>query len=61
METNTAQDARTAPVEFTGNAGEYFKIWIVNIALTVVTLGVYSAWAKVRKLRYFYKIGVEPN
>lgn len=54
METQQAQAPRTAKVEFTGNAGEYFKIWIVNIALTVVTLGIYSAWAKVRKLRYFY-------
>ena len=39
---------------FTGKAGEYFKIWIVNIALTIVTLGIYSAWAKVRNNRYFY-------
>ncbi|MGI9232940.1 MAG: YjgN family protein [Woeseiaceae bacterium] len=54
METQQTQAPRTATVEFTGNAGEYFKIWIVNIALTVVTLGIYSAWAKVRKLRYFY-------
>ena len=42
------------PVEFTGHAGEYFRIWIVNLALTILTLGVYSAWAKVRKKRYFY-------
>lgn len=42
------------PVEFTGTAGQYFRIWIVNLALTVLTLGVYSAWAKVRKRRYFY-------
>jgi len=42
------------PFEFTGNAGEYFRIWIVNIFLTIVTLGIYSAWAKVRKKRYFY-------
>lgn len=54
METQHAQAPRTATVEFTGKAGEYFKIWIVNIALTVLTLGIYSAWAKVRKLRYFY-------
>jgi uncharacterized membrane protein YjgN (DUF898 family) len=45
---------RRADVTFSGSAGEYFKIWIVNVALTVVTLGIYSAWAKVRKLRYFY-------
>src|SRR5437867_9478741 len=42
------------PVEFTASAGEYFRIWIVNIALTIVTLGIYSAWAKVRKRRYLY-------
>ncbi|MDB5524689.1 MAG: hypothetical protein JWM58_2452 [Rhizobium sp.] len=39
--------------EFRGNAGEYFGIWIVNILLTIVTLGIYSAWAKVRRMRYF--------
>ena len=39
---------------FNPDAKEYFKIWIVNLALTVVTLGIYSPWAKVRKLRYFY-------
>lgn len=45
---------RRYPVEFTAGAGEYFRIWIVNLALTVVTLGIYSAWAKVRRRRYFY-------
>ena len=40
--------------EFTGTAGEYFRIWIVNLALTILTFGIYSAWAKVRKRRYFY-------
>src|SRR5262245_30780901 len=34
------------PVEFTGAPGEYFRIWIVNLVLTILTLGVYSAWAK---------------
>lgn len=42
------------PMQFTGRGGEYFVIWIVNIALTLVTLGIYSAWAKVRTLRWFY-------
>ncbi|MFK7733452.1 MAG: YjgN family protein [Pseudomonadales bacterium] len=42
------------PFEFTGRTGEYFRIWIVNILLTIVTLGIYSAWAKVRNHRYFY-------
>jgi len=39
---------------FTGTGGEYFRIWIVNLLLTIVTFGIYSAWAKVRRLRYFY-------
>ena len=42
------------PMQFTGRGGEYFVIWIVNIALTLLTLGIYSAWAKVRTLRWFY-------
>lgn len=39
---------------FIGGAGEYFRIWIVNLFLTVMTLGIYGAWAKVRTRRYFY-------
>jgi uncharacterized membrane protein YjgN (DUF898 family) len=42
------------PVRFTGSGAEYFGIWIVNLLLTIVTIGIYSAWAKVRKKRYFY-------
>ena len=44
---------RLAPFQFTGDGNEYFRIWVVNLLLTLVTLGVYSAWAKVRKTRYF--------
>jgi len=40
--------------EFRGRAGEYFRIWIVNVALSVLTLGIFSAWAKVRRERWFY-------
>jgi uncharacterized membrane protein YjgN (DUF898 family) len=40
--------------EFRGSAGEFFRIWIVNVALTLITLGIYSTWAKVRTRRYFY-------
>lgn len=38
---------------FTGSGWEYFRIWIVNLLLSVATLGIYSAWAKVRRLQYF--------
>jgi uncharacterized membrane protein YjgN (DUF898 family) len=40
--------------DFRGSGAEYFRIWIVNLLLTIVTLGVFSAWAKIRRLRYFY-------
>ena len=40
--------------EFSGRVGEYFGIWFVNLLLGIVTLGIYSAWAKVRTERYFY-------
>ena len=43
-----------AEFQFEGNASEYFKIWIVNVLLTVITFGIYSAWAKVRTESYFY-------
>lgn len=42
------------PFRFGGTGGEYFKIWIVNVVLSVLTLGIYSAWAKVRRKQYFY-------
>jgi uncharacterized membrane protein YjgN (DUF898 family) len=48
-----AVETRVHQVAFTGNAREYFRIWIVNLFLSVVTLGIYSPWAKVRKKRYF--------
>jgi len=41
-------------LKFTGSGSEYFKIWIVNILLTIITLGMYIPWAKVRNRRYFY-------
>lgn len=43
---------RDLRIQFRGTAGAYFAIWIVNILLTSVTMGIYSAWAKVRLQRY---------
>lgn len=42
------------PIRFSASGSEYFRIWIVNLLLTLVTVGLYYPWAKVRKLRYFY-------
>jgi len=53
-DTNTDNTITNEPFEFTGKASEYFSIWIVNVTLTILTLGIYSAWAKVRTNQYFY-------
>ncbi len=45
---------RIKPV-FAGSAGEYFRIWIVNTFLMILTLGLYAPWAKVRERRFFYR------
>lgn len=55
--------ANTLNIAFTGSGSEYFRIWIVNLLLTLVTLGIYYPWAKVRRLRYFHGntlVGGEP-
>jgi uncharacterized membrane protein YjgN (DUF898 family) len=56
--TRAATPARGAVLDiltptFTGSGKEYFRIWVVNLLLTVATCGVYSAWAKARRVRYF--------
>lgn len=45
---------KNIPITFHGTGGEYFRIWIVNMILSVLTFGIYSAWAKVRRKQYFY-------
>ncbi|WP_159064860.1 YjgN family protein [Thaumasiovibrio subtropicus] len=40
--------------KFNGKGSEFFGIWIVNVLLSIITLGIYSAWAKVRTNKYFY-------
>ena len=45
---------RPLKIQFTGSGSEYFRIWIVNLLLSIVTLSLYHPWAKVRRLRYFY-------
>ncbi len=49
-----AETAQPQRIVFHATGGEYFRIWIVNLLLTIVTLGIYSAWAKVRRNQYFY-------
>jgi uncharacterized membrane protein YjgN (DUF898 family) len=50
-------------VEFTGSGSEYFRIWLVNLLLCIVTLGFYLPFARARRLAYFQantRIGGEP-
>ena len=60
MEQNSSENNRLN-FEFRGDGMEYFKIWIVNVLLTIVTLGIYSAWATVRNRRYFYSNTILDN
>jgi uncharacterized membrane protein YjgN (DUF898 family) len=57
--TNTMSETTAAPPSvqrfaFTGRTTDYFRIWAVSLCLSLLTLGVYSAWGKVRKRRYLY-------
>jgi uncharacterized membrane protein YjgN (DUF898 family) len=53
--TPTASVRAPEQLRFTGTGASYFGIWIVNLLLTIITFGIYSAWAKVRRLQYFYR------
>lgn len=46
--------ANFKPIKFTGETIDYFTIWLSNLLLSIITLGIYSAWAKVRRVSYFY-------
>ena len=51
---NTNPTSNNNELSFSGSGKEFFGIWIVNVLLTICTLGIYSAWAKVRTVNYFY-------
>ena len=44
----------TLPFAFSATTGGYARLWLSNLVLSILTLGVYSAWAKVRNLKYLY-------
>jgi uncharacterized membrane protein YjgN (DUF898 family) len=50
----STENQKITPIIFQGKASEYFGIWIVNLLLSLLTLGIYSAWAKIRRKKYFY-------
>jgi len=40
---------------FVGQGKEFFGIWLVNLILTALTVGLYIPWARVRERRFFYE------
>jgi uncharacterized membrane protein YjgN (DUF898 family) len=42
------------PLEFSGTGGEFFRVWIVNVLLTIITAGFYTPFARRRTAQYFY-------
>ena len=41
--------------EFDGEGGELFGIYISNLLLSIVTLGIYSFWGRVRMQKFIYQ------
>lgn len=41
-------------IRFTGSGSEFFRIWAVNLLLTLVTLTLYWPFARARRLTYFH-------
>lgn len=44
---------QTLDIRFTGSGSEYFRIWIVNLLLTLVTVTLYAPFARARRIAYF--------
>jgi uncharacterized membrane protein YjgN (DUF898 family) len=49
---NSSSDSRQ--LVFKGDGGSLFGIMIVNTILTILTLGIYHAWGKVKERKYIY-------
>ncbi|WP_332743549.1 YjgN family protein [Hydrogenophaga sp.] len=54
---------QTLEIRFTGSGSEYFRIWIVNLLLTLITFTLYWPFARARRLAYFQNntlVGKDP-
>ena len=60
-ELNTAIDEIAVPppqkvkgnrITYSGDTGDVYRIWALNVFLTAITLGIYSFWGKTRLRRY---------
>ena len=55
---NLPEKIRAHRLRFSGTGGEYFRVWIVNVLLSIVTLGFYTPFARKRTAQYFYSHSV---
>lgn len=39
-------------LRYNGKIGGLYKIWVINVLLSIVTLGIYAFWGKTRTRRY---------
>ncbi|MDO4724467.1 MAG: YjgN family protein [Comamonadaceae bacterium] len=46
------------PLKFTGSGAQYFRVWFVNVLLLILTLGIYTPWARKRTAEYFFSHSV---
>lgn len=51
---NDMGHVRSAPINFSASTWGYTKLWLINVLLTILTLGLYGPWAKVRNNQYLY-------
>lgn len=42
------------PLNFSGTGSGYARVWLVNLLLNALTLGLYTPWARRRTAVYFY-------
>ena len=50
-----ATENRDYRLDFEGSGGEYFFIFLKHVFLTLITLGIYFAWAKTERRTYIWK------
>lgn len=54
MDQIVAAPARSRPLHYDGRVGELYRIFLVSLLLTVLTLGIYRFWAITRYRRYLW-------
>lgn len=45
-------------LQFSGTGAQYFRVWFVNVLLSILTLGLFTPWARKRTAEYFFSHSV---